>query len=386
MTSSSSLSKAGGLTVLGAVLLVANSAMVATLPGYGWDAAVIGEAVALIPVAAAAFYWRRSFALLNEVADVLAAASIGNLEMRIFAIPEPGLIGRLQRGTNTMLDVSDAFMREAAGSAKYLSERKYFRKVLPRGLPGVFNIAATSMNGAAETMAANVEDFTHFAENNVGSVVDGITSAATQLQSAAEAMSTMANDLTVLTAEIGGRATHSSALAEKVSGEVGETVTTVRQLSAAAQTVQNVVDVISEFSRKTELLAINASIEAAKAGLMGRGFAVVATEIKALAVQTEGATRDIAAQIRDMVQVVGRVEEAISAIRVSVSDMNDASKGIASAITDESTSATAPSIASAVAGTGVASSQVLGAASDLMDEAGRLGSEIAAFVDKVRGG
>lgn len=384
MTSLSSLSKAGVLAGLGAGMVAANSVAALLVPEYGAMGAAAGGGAALIPMAAAGAYGARALRLAREVADVVAAGGSGDLDVRIFAIPEPGLVGRLQRGVNAMLDVTDAFMREAAGSAHYLSQRRYFRKVLPRGLPGVFNIAADTMNRASATMAANVEEFSRFAETNVGSVVDGITSAAAELRSAAEAMTGMAHDLSSLTARIGRQANQSSTMAERVAEEVAETNATVRQMIEAANTVEHVVGVINEISRKTEMLAINATIEAAKAGQMGRGFAVVAAEIKALASQTESATHDIARQMGDMRAVVAQVEAAITGIRTAVLDMSTGASAIASAISDDKASATAPSIVSAVASTSVASTQVLGAAADLMDEAARLSSEIDVFMEKVR--
>ncbi|HYH22626.1 MAG TPA: methyl-accepting chemotaxis protein [Azospirillum sp.] len=385
MTSSSSLFKAGALAGFGAVLLQANSVLSATVAGYGLAGAAVGGIVALVPLVTAAVFLARSLGLLREVADVIAAAAAGNLDVRIFAVPERGLIGHLQRSTNAMLDVTDAFIRESAGCAQYLGQRKYFRKVLPRGLPGVFNIAAVTMNRAASVMAANVDDFSRFAETNVGSVVDGITSAATQLRSSAEAMTAMAQDLSSLTSDISRQATRSSTLAERVSAEVDRTQAIVSNLTSTARTVEHVVNIINEISRKTEMLAINATIEAAKAQEMGRGFAVVATEIKDLALQTETATRDIAAEIGAMRRVVVEVESAIGGIRVAVSEMNDGSRAIAAAMSADDRSRGASSIVNAVAGTSVASTQVLGAASDLMDEAGRLSGEIATFLEKARG-
>ena len=75
---------------------------------------------------------------------------------------------------------------------------------------------------------------------------------------------------------------------------------TVQGLAAAAQKIGDVVQLISEIASQTNLLALNATIEAARAGEAGKGFAVVASEVKSLANQTAKATEEIAAQIAAM--------------------------------------------------------------------------------------
>ena len=95
--------------------------------------------------------------------------------------------------------------------------------------------------------------------------------------------------------------------------------TVCRESSAA---IGNVVNLIAQIARQTTLLALNSTIEAARAGSAGRGFAVVATEVKALAVQTQNATEEISKKIdalqRDAagsVDAVHRISQAIEAIR-----------------------------------------------------------------------
>ena len=102
----------------------------------------------------------------------------------------------------------------------------------------------------------------------------------------------------------------------------------LRESSAA---IGNVVNLIAQIAKQTTLLALNSTIEAARAGAAGRGFAVVASEVKALAVQTQNATEEITRKIDALqkdaagsVDAVHRISQAIEAIRPVFENVNGA--------------------------------------------------------------
>ncbi|WP_217594225.1 methyl-accepting chemotaxis protein [Cohnella sp. GbtcB17] len=82
-----------------------------------------------------------------------------------------------------------------------------------------------------------------------------------------------------------------------IGASAGEASTAMEELSARSNEIGRIVDVISEISNQTALLSLNASIEAARAGVQGRGFAVVANEVKKLAEQTQRSVEDIGSLI-----------------------------------------------------------------------------------------
>jgi methyl-accepting chemotaxis protein len=148
----------------------------------------------------------------------------------------------------------------------------------------------------------------------------------------------------------------------RVSREGRDAVAEARRVMELVSQVTSIVDTVSELAEKSNLLAVNASIEAAKAGEHGRGFAVVAAEVRSLAEQSKSATR----QIRDAIQrteqgrkAVDVAAEVITRLARVLDETTDKTKGIAGAtqqqaagiqqITDAMTSVAGGAQSSAVA-------------------------------------
>jgi methyl-accepting chemotaxis protein len=108
--------------------------------------------------------------------------------------------------------------------------------------------------------------------------------------------STQASERSVQTGQ--ARVSQTISSLEKLSATVERTGVEVEGLASQAQNIAKVLDVIGSIAEQTNLLALNAAIEAARAGEQGRGFAVVADEVRALAHRTQTSTREIEQMIQ----------------------------------------------------------------------------------------
>ena len=174
--------------------------------------------------------------------------------------------------------------------------------------------AANSVASGAQSTATTLHAIRHRA--------DALADRTSDAQATAETFSQAADKFTQSAHGIGAQVRDASKLADEASAaarEAGENVERLRESSAA---IGNVVNLIATIAKQTTLLALNSTIEAARAGDAGRGFAVVATEVKALAVQTQNATEEIRQKIDALQQdasasfeAVHRITDAINSIK-----------------------------------------------------------------------
>jgi len=183
--------------------------------------------------------------------------------------------------------------------------------------------AANSVAGGAEATAATLAD--------IRQRTDALTGRTNAAQSNASGFAHAADKFTQSAQGIGAQVREAGKLADEASAAAQEARENVDRLRESSAAIGNVVNLIAQIARQTTLLALNSTIEAARAGAAGKGFAVVATEVKALAVQTQGATEEISRKIdalqRDAAgsaDAVHRISQAIEAIRPVFDTVNGA--------------------------------------------------------------
>lgn len=266
---------------------------------------------------------------ISKVTQVCEEAARGNLEARLlYSSKETGDIGRLANSTNHMLDMTDAFLREARASLEAAREGRFYRRVLLRGMLGSFRDASETINSDIDAMARDAalkesvgrrRELADQFEGTVKSVFSSLESSATRVSAAARSLSEVAG--TAAGDHPNGQNPVAQTLTKKDAEKARQLNQVVAALTDASQRIGGVVKLISQIAGQTNLLALNATIEAARAGDAGKGFGVVAAEVKNLSRQTAHATEEISGEITKMRSTVENTAELVAAMSHSIGEM-----------------------------------------------------------------
>ncbi|MEO0057169.1 MAG: hypothetical protein RIT17_615 [Pseudomonadota bacterium] len=238
--------------------------------------------------------------------------------------------------------------------------------------------ASSQLHTTATRMAASAEE----ASRRTGEVAVSMEEA----NAGATAAAAASDEFALSISEISRQAASSSELARLATEATGEADETISALAASAEEVGQIVELIQTIAQRTNLLALNASIEAARGGEAGRGFAVVASEVKELAMQTTRATEKVAEQIRAMQSTTGASVKALRSIAGQVQELESTAVSIATAVDQQSVAGHIEDVRQLSLSTGAAASQVLSSANELEAQAAHLGNQVRGFLSQVRAG
>lgn len=296
--------------------------------------------------------------------------------------------------------------REIEAQAARENEEKAARAKKIEEMTDEFDQASTQLvssvaEGATElkSVATSMSETAERTEQMSTSVAAAAEQASTNVETVASATEEINSSLS----EIASQVSRASDVAQSAVTAAGETTEVINGLRTQSDSIGDVIKLINEIAEQTNLLALNATIEAARAGEAGKGFAVVASEVKGLATQTAKATDEISAQIDSVrgesenavnaidhiSKVIRQMDEITSAIATAVEEQSSATQEIARNVAEASrgTSDVTENIVEVKSGageTGGASRDVLAASDELSKHAERMRETVQGFIAGIK--
>ncbi len=343
---------------------------------------------------------------LRRSTDIMLALAEGNLQVDVPPAKGKDEINAILRSLQTFKDNGlrmEAMKLEAARKEKEAQDMQHKMMLdLADKFEGSVGQIVGTIAAASTELHANAESLSTIADETTKQAT-AVAAATEEASVSVQTVASSAEELSSSINEISRQVTESNRMTSEAVKEVKNTDQTVVSLAEAASQIGGVVKLIQDIAEQTNLLALNATIEAARAGEAGKGFAVVASEVKSLANQTAKATEEISNKISAMQGVTTTAVTAIRGIGSTIEKVSSIISSIASAVEEQSaaTKEIANNVSQASAGTSEvagsitnvtqaatesrgASTDVLGAAKELSTQSERLKNEMGGFLKTIR--
>ena len=273
----------------------------------------IGSLLAmLLAVGSVVWLLRSKLAPLSDLVRQAEALGAGDLSVRL-NVSSNDEIGQLSRAFNQMSQALSTMVEHIRRASEEVNSRAQALS----GLSGGAYEGMEQQSGEITSMAGAVEEFSATSLNiadNMGNTQRLAQENAQQTQIGRSSMEEASSSL------------------EQIAGALNTTATVINTLGQRSQEIGGIVSVITSIAEQTNLLALNAAIEAARAGEQGRGFAVVADEVRSLASRTRQATDEISSMIHSIQQETGNAISTMEQGNVLMQEGLSRNANVASAL------------------------------------------------------
>ncbi|MCX4065496.1 methyl-accepting chemotaxis protein [Pseudomonas sp. S1Bt30] len=274
---------------------------------------VIGSVLAmLLAVGATVWLLRSKLAPLGDLVRQAEALGAGDLSARL-NVSSHDEIGQLARAFNQMGEALSTMVSHIRKAAEEVNGRAQALS----GLSGGAYEGMEQQSGEITSMAGAVEEFSATSLN----IADNMGNTERLAQENAQQTRIGRNSMQ-----------EASSSLEHIATALNSTATVINTLGQRSQEIGGIVGVITAIAEQTNLLALNAAIEAARAGEQGRGFAVVADEVRNLASRTREATDEISAMIQSIQKETGNAISTMEQGKVLMQEGLSRNADVASAL------------------------------------------------------
>ncbi len=369
---------------------------------------MMAGAIAAAAAIAAAIAWVMARSITRPVkamTDTVGSLAEGSRDLDVPGIDRLDEIGRMAKSVLVLkeaLKARDQLVARDAEEQNRRLQRAEARDRLAAEFDRVAEGRLAAVAEAAKEMEAMAQTLTQSADGS-RSRAEAVAAASDNSADNVQAVAAAVEELDASVREVRRQVDQQSEIAGQAAVSTGSSNERMRRLADRAKSIGDVVNLITSIAEQTNLLALNATIEAARAGEAGKGFAVVASEVKQLANQTAKATDEISAQIKSIQDETDSTVAALAAINDQVGSLTEICGAVAAGVTEQSAAVseitsnaqsaadgtqevngTIGGISEAASETGAASEQILATSRNLTGEADELKQLVSRFLNDLK--